>query len=238
MEHYIYDFFGASGNLESTAILAEFMDRLTERLLICPKSNVLISTIDRSGDANLRSDGVTGIVLGHNQHLVIHTLSALEAVFVDYFGDLCQAERAIMTQALVDFFAPSTTNFGDLGMFAARAVALQGAFAQHVCYARAAMDLPTARGLVNDIVAQIKMTPLGASLELVDYPRFDEYDLLQPIAESHIAIHTHGGKSLIDVFSCKPFNTEAVSQLVGCTPVSEAIRGRGIPPQFLCATTK
>lgn len=233
MEHYCYDFYGASGNLTNTMILEEFTGRLVWRLRGSSEAGQLSSVIDCMDAVNPKMVGVSSVVLGRNMHLTIHTFSEVKAVFVDYFGDLCPSERALLTRMLEEFFAPSMTHFGTIEMFKARVVSPLGAFGQHVCYGRAAMDLPTARGLVNDIVAQIKMTPLGASLELVNYPHFDEYDLLQPIAESHIAVHTHAGKSLIDVFSCKPFSAEAVSELVGCTPVAETIRGLGIPPMLL-----
>lgn len=233
MEHYCYDFYGASSNLTNAMILEEFTGRLVRRLHCNSEARQLSSVIDCMEAANPKMAGVSSVVLDRNMHLAIHTFSEIEAVFVDYFGDLCPSERALLTQMLEEFFTPSMANFGILGVFGTRAASPQGAFGQHVCYERAAMDLPTARGLVNDTVIQIKMTPLGASLELMNLPLFDEYDILQPIAESHIAIHTHGGKSLIDVFSCKPFDVKAVSELVGCTPIVESIRGRGIPPALL-----
>lgn len=69
MEHYCYDFYGASGNLTNTMILEEFTGRLVWRLRGSSEAGQLSSVIDCMGAANPKMVGVSSVVLGRKRSL-------------------------------------------------------------------------------------------------------------------------------------------------------------------------
>lgn len=85
-----------------------------------------------------------------------------------------------------------------------------------------------ARELIESIVSSIHMTRLRRRMV---YTRADDVDILQPITESHIAIHNAGDRAMLDVFSCKDFSVDELLKTLnnfGIKPFEMTTVSRGV----------
>lgn len=77
--------------------------------------------------------------------------------------------------------------------------------------------------LIERILTDIDMTPINNVIE--NYVDTNHFDLLQPIAESHISIHRNGEEMMIDIFSCKWFDEEKLQRLLNVKEYTKVRRG-------------
>ena len=66
--------------------------------------------------------------------------------------------------------------------------------------------------LVKHILKDIEMTPIND--QIINYIDENNYDILQPIAESHISFHRVNNEMVIDAFSCKYFDERKLLKIL------------------------
>jgi S-adenosylmethionine/arginine decarboxylase-like enzyme len=62
---------------------------------------------------------------------------------------------------------------------------------------------------ITQLVHHIKMTPVGGP-RTTEFP--DGYTIVQIIEQSHIIVHTQENTMNIDIFSCKPYDTDKAKE--------------------------
>ena len=88
------------------------------------------------------------------------------------------------------------------------------------------MNFEQGKEIIKNIVKNIEMTPIHELLT----NKIDEqnFDILQLIAESHIAIHKNEENIRIDVFSCKGFDENKIFDTIGNNKCNVELINRGI----------
>jgi S-adenosylmethionine/arginine decarboxylase-like enzyme len=86
--------------------------------------------------------------------------------------------------------------------------------AYHWAYDGILPERPTAMLLLDLLVRLVELCGMTAIADPVVSVRRSEYAAFQLIAESHISIHGKGERCWADVFSCKPFQEDAVGKVL------------------------
>lgn len=157
--------------------------------------------------------GVSGIVLGNERHFTCHTFSYQNTAFVDYFGD--DADKEKVKEILLDYFDTDDYDMGSKDKV--------GNFGKHIIVRPPIISLEEAKKMLQVILKEIEMTPITDVL--VNEYENNSFDLLQPIAESHISFHRNQGNMEVDAFSCKYFDVEKFLSIVGVDEYIEVNRG-------------
>lgn len=147
--------------------------------------------------------GVSGIILGDGFHFTCHTFCYKNTVFIDYFGD--DKKKDDVSNIIFDSFKTDDFDMGSKDV--------QGNFGKHIIVRPKAISLSEAKGLVRLILKEIDMTPITDLI--VSEKSKDYFDILQPIAESHISFHRQNEKMTVDAFSCKYFDVNKFLNLLG-----------------------
>ncbi len=150
-----------------------------------------------------KDGGVSGIILGDGFHFTCHTFSYKNTVFVDYFGD--DKRKDDVQEILLDFFDTDDYDMGSKDK--------KGNFGKHIIVHPTIIQLDEAKELVKLILQKINMTPISELL--INEQNESSYDVLQPLAESHISFHRKEEKMVVDAFSCKYFNPETLANILG-----------------------
>ena len=87
---------------------------------------------------------------------------------------------------------------------------LSGKFGKHVIIQTDKIDYQKALILIDKIIETINMHPIHEKICSVFE---DKYDILRPIAESHVSIHCHD-KCIIDIFSCNTFDEKKIADFL------------------------
>jgi len=148
-----------------------------------------------------RDGGVSGIILGNGFHFTCHTFSYKNTVFVDYFGN--NENKNKISKILLDYFNTDDYDMGSKDKI--------GNFGKHIIINPPIMSLNDAKKLINTILKEIDMTPI-TDLLVNEYSN-NSFDILQPIAESHISFHRNQDEMVVDAFSCKYFDVEKFIKL-------------------------
>ena len=210
--HLFYDGYGLNqDDLASSEFVAGLLNDV-KREIFDGEGNI---TLIPYFNGKVKMDGgVSGVILGKDFHFTCHTFCYKGTVFVDYYGDDNKKD-----QMLDMLLATFKTDDYDLGTSDA-----PGNFGKHVVFSAAPLGLDEAKEKVNSILQSIEMTSISDLL--VDAIDDDNFDILQPIAESHISLHQHNGVLNVDVFSCKFFDKEKLLALFdGCEGAEEVNRG-------------
>ena len=158
--------------------------------------------------------GVSGIVLGNNSHFTCHTFCYKNALFIDYYGkDNDTILKDILTIYNTDDYDLCANNQNQ-----------KGNFGKHIIVENSLpMNIDEGISLIKKILIDIDMTPINDII----INKIDNYnfDLIQPIAESHISIHKTNDKTTIDVFSCKYFDEQKLLTILNCKDYIEINRG-------------
>ena len=160
--------------------------------------------------------GVSGIIIGPNSHFTCHTFCYKSAMFVDYYGNKENHEK-IKNEVLKIY----STNDYDLCINNKN---IKGNFGKHII-TELDNKLTYDEGikLIKQILKDIDMTPIN---DIINFKIDDiNFDLIQPIAESHISIHQTEESTTIDVFSCKYFDEQKLLKLLNTNDYREINRG-------------
>ena len=158
--------------------------------------------------------GVSGIILGNNFHFTCHTFCFKSTVFIDYYGS--DSKKDLIKKLIIENF--NTENY-DMGC-----KDIKGNFGKHIIMNASPISFDEAMNKVETLLKDIEMTPITVKqTNKVDDKNFD---ILQPIAESHISLHQHYDFFTIDIFSCKYFDVQKVLKVFsGIFDVIEVNRG-------------
>ena len=160
--------------------------------------------------------GVSGIILSNNCHFTCHTFCYKQAMFVDYFGNknnFDELKKEVLNVYETNDFDLCTDNIG-----------IDGNFGKHLIFNELdPLPFDTAKKVVEKILTDIEMTPINNVI--INYVDEEHFDLLQPIAESHISIHRDGNNMVLDAFSCKWFDEEKLARLVNSSDYKKICRG-------------
>ena len=147
--------------------------------------------------------GISAIILGDNFHFTCHTFSYKNTVFIDFFGEDTKKEE--VKNIILKVF---DTNNYDMG-----SKDTKGFFGKHIIVRPQVLSFTEAQSKVQLILKEINMTPI--SEQLINQKDEYHYDILQPIAESHISFHRMDDKLVADAFSCKYFDSDRFLRLLG-----------------------
>ncbi len=159
--------------------------------------------------------GISGIILGEGFHFTCHTFCYKGTVFIDFFGS--DDKKAKIAEILQDYFATDDFDMGSKDK--------EGYFGKHIIVDAEPTSLQNAKLLVQEILDKIHMTPI--SQLIVRESSSENFDLLQPIAESHISFHRNENGMIVDAFSCKYFDKNEFLRIINendCTEVQRGLR--------------
>ena len=185
-------------NLKDADYINFFLERVNETIF---DTKGVITIIPYFNGKVKKDGGVSGIILGENFHYTCHSFCFKGTVFIDYYGN--DNKKDLVFDSIVKTFL--TKNY-DLGY-----KDIKGNFGKHIIIKTSPILFEEAINKIESILKNIDMTPISELLINND----DEmnFDILQPIAESHISMHQHNKFLIIDVFSCKYFDTKKVLEL-------------------------
>ncbi len=215
--HFFYDGYDIDNQiLSNIEHINAFLDEINEKLLNNKAKVILIPYFN----GKIKQDGgISGTILTERFHFTCHTFCYKNTVFIDCY-DKNNIEKELL-KIITKYF--NTENF-DL---CRDNYDKKGNFGKHVIIENTdQMDYNDAINLVNGILDRVEMTSI-CDMQ-VDYRDNNNFDILQPIAESHISIHKTEKNVDIDVFSCKSFNENKIIELLDSKPKSILLIPRGI----------
>lgn len=217
---FMVDFYGIRQDVAEDSVRVFYLLRAVNDELFDGRGTVTtIPVLDKTKKPE--NNGISGILNAPGGHFTIHTFSCRSVAFVDLFkqSGLSKDNR----RRLIQFVKHS---LGGTSIDVCQSSTLPS-FGTH-CVLRL-RDIPLALALptISTIVERIGMRPLSECQILTQGA---DYDIIQPITESHIAAHRHGGNLYLDVFSCKPFGATRLVRILqneGIWVLDEATISRG-----------
>ena len=196
--HFFFDGYEIQNDkLNNVEIISNLLNDINTSFL---NSNGQCVVIPYFGNKNLLDDGISGIVLGNDFHFTCHTYSNRNTIFVDLYNGKIINNNLIIN-ILKKYFE---INKYDLCVNNE----LSGKFGKHVIIKTDKIDYQKALILIDKIIENIDMHPIHKKICYVNENEY-EYDILRPIAESHVSIHCHDN-CIIDVFSCNTFDENKI----------------------------
>ena len=210
--HFFFDGYDiAISKLESLKLMSSLLHDINREYLNDTGKSIMIPCF---GNKNLLDNGISGIVLGNNFHFTCHTFSKLNSIFVDLYSNNTIDDRII-----------SILN----GYFETKKYDLctdnkpTGKFGKHIIIKKSTIPYQEGLILIDKIIESINMHPIHETISSV-YE--NGYDILRPIAESHVSIHCHKD-CIVDVFSCNNFDEEKIiNTLNGVENIKTVERGK------------
>ena len=185
-------------DLKNVNYINDFLKKVNEIIF----NNEGIITIIPYFKGKIKEDGgISGIILGNNFHFTCHGFCYKETIFIDYYGP--DNKKDLVLDTIIKNI--KTKNY-DLGC-----KDIKGNFGKHIIINAQPIIIDEAINKIEALLKSINMTPI--SKLLINNIDKQNFDILQPIAESHISMHQHNNSLIIDVFSCKYFDTEKVLEL-------------------------
>lgn len=201
INHFFFDGYEIQNDkLDNIEIISKLLDDINS-LYINGKGQCI--TIPYFGNKDSLDDGISGIVLGNDFHFTCHTYSNMNTVFVDLYNGKIINNNNTIINTLNKYFE---TNKFDLCVNNE----LLGKFGKHVIIQTDKIDYQKALILIDKIIENIDMHPIHEKICSVFE---DKYDILRPIAESHVSIHCHDN-CIIDIFSCNTFDEKKIIELL------------------------
>lgn len=149
------------------------------------------------------ADGISGIILGNNFHFTCHTFSNRNALFVDLYNGITFDNNNLI-HILKKYFKVQKYDLCSNNK-------IIGEFGKHIIIKTDIIQYEKAIELIDEIIKNIEMHPIHEKICSIVK---DGYDILRPIAESHVSIHCHNNECIIDVFSCNNFDKEKIFALL------------------------
>lgn len=172
--------------------------------------------------------GISVVGIGLNSHVTCHSFDKRGTIFMDcclntkyeHEDLIMKTVQQLEPQAKVEFCHCEPTNEGHFG----KHLVLRLPKCLVVEAANIVYDVMNA---VYDVMNAIEMHPL---CEILSYGSSQDYAILQPIMESHIAAHQCGECMELDIFSCRAFSEKKIMQLLPTAKVIARVeRGRYYP---------
>lgn len=151
------------------------------------------------GNKDLLDDGISGIILGDGFHFTCHTFSNKNTIFVDLFSTK-KIDNESIIKILNKYFEVKKYDLCTNNK-------TTGKFGKHIILKTDIIEYKNALNLIDKIIDDINMHPIHEKIFLISK---NGYDILRPIAESHVSIHCHKGDCILDVFSCNSFDEKKI----------------------------
>ena len=213
-KHFFFDGYGLDENTLSNIKNMENITSKINNLFFNNKGKIILIPYF---DGKIKKDGgVSGIVIGPNSHFTCHTFCYKSAMFVDYFGD--ENNHETIKEEILKIYP---TDDYDLCI---NNKDIMGRFGKHIITEiKNKLTYEEGITLIKQILKDINMTSIN---DIITYKIDDiNFDLIQPIAESHISIHQTDKITMIDVFSCKYFDEQKLLKLLNTNDYIEINRG-------------
>lgn len=209
--HLFYDGYGLKEEeLADPNFIGRFINLINEKLF----DNRGIVTLIPYFNGKVRKDGgVSGILLGDNFHFTCHGFCYKNTVFIDYYGD--ESKKEELLNMITNYFKTDDYDLGSRDV--------KGNFGKHLIIEPNTMTVDEAVNKIREILKEIVMTPITD--ELINKIDDNNYDVIQPIAESHISFHQHNNYLMVDAFSCNYFDPDKFLSLFNCNEFIEVNRG-------------
>lgn len=203
LDHFFFDGYSiAEKELANINKVHFFMQNINKYIFQNKGKIVLIPYFN--GKVKL-DGGVSGIIIGENFHFTCHTFCYKNTMFIDYFGDKTKQEN--VQNLILDTFP---TDDYDL---CKNNQDIKGNFGKHIIVRpESTISFEEAKKLVSIILKEIDMTPINHLI--TSQTSQTQFDILQPIAESHISFHRTNDKMIVDAFSCKYFDEKKLLSLL------------------------
>lgn len=197
--HLFYDGYDLENELlENPEFIKNIMEQINQKVF---DNRGLISILPYFDGKIKKDGGVSGIIIGDNFHFTCHTFSFKNTVFVDYFGD--EAKKEIIQDILFNVFDTKNYDMGSKN--------IKGNFGKHIIMSPKPLNLNESIKMIETILKEIDMTPITKMI--INKKDDFNFDILQPIAESHISIHRIDEQMVVDAFSCKYFDVNKLLEL-------------------------
>ena len=224
--HWIIDLYGISQTVAEDPIrIGDFLSLVNARMF--DYQGIVQLTPVLGDTAKPQNNGVSGLILFNGGHLTLHTFSQRKVAFMDWCetgpAGTADIERR---KAILDSLTEAEIRYERCVW--CRDNEAEG-FGCHFMAEMQYLPLNLATKVIVDVMDAIKMTELARPIITL---KGDNYSIIQPITESHIAIHAQKkGATLFDIFSCKNFDVDKVKQVFSMHNLSlgeECIVARGI----------
>ena len=186
--------------LNNNEILSHLLNDINKKFLCSKGQCVIIPCFDNK---SLLDDGISGIILGNNFHFTCHTFSNRNVVFIDLYSNE-KIDSNDLINILKKYFEVKKYDLCIDNK-------ITGKFGKHIIMETEFINYEEALQLVDKIIENIEMHPIYEKISYVDK---NGYDILRPIAESHISIHCHNNQCFIDIFSCNTFDEKRIFNLL------------------------
>ncbi len=193
-QHFFFDGYDIDNKILSDSnYISKFFNNFIDKFAI---RNAKLTLIPYFDGKTKQDGGISGVLLGDGFHFTCHTFCYKKTLFIDCFG-LNQSEKELLDFILEYFNTPKfdlcNNNHNK-----------KGCFGKHIVIENSiAIDYNSSIKLIDMIIKDIGMTPISDIQ--TNCRNQNVFDIIQPIAESHIAIHALPQKFVADIFSCKPF---------------------------------
>ena len=213
-EHFFFDGYDLSTDVLSSVDNMEKLLNIINKKYFSDKGVVkLIPYFDGKIE---KDGGVSGIILGKNKHFTCHTFCYRHAMFVDYFGKERNFDGVL--KELLSIYDTKNYDLCD------KNINIDGNFGKHMIFNKLnPISFDSGKKLIEKILCDIEMTPINDVI--INYIDDEHYDLLQPIAESHISIHRKGNNMVLDAFSCKWFDETKLASILNSFNYEKVCRG-------------
>lgn len=205
-QHFFFDGYDIDNqSLKDVKIVKNFLKEINKELTLNSDKNQVFLIPYFNG--KIKEDGgISGIILGPNFHFTCHTFCYKNTIFIDCFNSKISQEQLL--SIILKYF--NTCHFDLCNDNSDK----KGNFGKHlVIHSKKTLKFENAKLLIVKLLESIKMTTICDVL--INYIDSDNYDILQPIAESHISIHRNNEEMNIDIFSCKNFDESEVIRIIG-----------------------
>lgn len=199
--HFFFDGYEIeTSNLNNNEIISHLLNDINKEFLSSKGECVIIPCFDNK---SLLDDGISGIILGNNFHFTCHTFSNRNVLFIDLYGN-----KKVDSNNLINIFK---NYFGVKKYDLCVDNKITGKFGKHIIIKTDIIEYDESLKLIDKIIENIEMHPIYEKISYVDK---NGYDILRPIAESHVSIHCHNNECVIDVFSCNTFDEKGIFNLL------------------------
>jgi len=199
--HFFYDGYEITAEkLSDINLISDLLDEINKTFANNDGKKVIIPYFNNK---DILDDGISGIILSNNFHFTCHTFNNMNTLFVDLYN-----KEEINNKSLIDILSKYfKVNKYDL----CNNNEITGKFGKHIIINTGIIPYEKALNLIDEIITNIEMSPIHEKITFVEE---NGYDILRPIAESHVSIHCHNNKCILDVFSCNNFNEEKIINIL------------------------
>lgn len=219
LKRYYFDVYDVPAEkLRSETWMLQLLTNLRDALAIKIEDYREILCVEQ---VPIADTGISVVGIGLNSHVTCHSFDKRGTIFMDcclntkyeHEDLLIKTVQQLEPQARMESCCCEPAD--------------EGRFGKHLVLQLPKCLVVEAAHIVHDVMSAIEMHPL---CEILSYGSSQDYTILQPIMESHIAAHQCGECMELDIFSCRTFSEKKIMQLLPAAKVIARVeRGRYYP---------